>query len=172
MTNVQIGCISFIIENLNSRVVWHYSTVTLIPVVYSREGWGGGLPSMLVLQGEGASPGTVPGTEMSCGAAPAELVQLCKGLLAWKLLLLLNGCRENNGTKLFEGFLFVSGYPQFMFAYVLTVQNAQKMLTEDKVSPLFVGIAMYDHSSVPPKRVDGRGMGGFHLLLTQAHVPW
>lgn len=101
---------------------------------------------MLIVQGQGASPGTVRGMEVSCRAAPAELVQLCKGLLAWKLLLVLNECGENNGTKLFEGFLLVSGYPQFMFAYVLTVQKALRMLTEDSVSPLFVGISMYDHS--------------------------
>lgn len=101
---------------------------------------------MLILQGQSTCPGTVRGMEVSCGAAPAGLVQLSKGLLVWKLLLELNECGENNGTKLFEGFLFVSGCPQFMFAYVLTVQNALRMLTEDSVSPLFVGISMYDHS--------------------------
>lgn len=73
----KIGCISFIIENLSSRVVWRCSTVTLIPMVYSCKGWGGGLPSMSVLQREGASPGTVPGTEVSCGAAPAPALRSC-----------------------------------------------------------------------------------------------
>lgn len=34
----------FVRENLNSRVVWHYSTITLIPMVYSGKGRVGVFP--------------------------------------------------------------------------------------------------------------------------------